>query len=189
MFRQHRLKFLAASIGLFALAMTGTAEAGRRGCPADVAECYEQVPVPVIHKTYHYRLQEERGLYEIARRPSLYGWATQRAWEHRDAVYKTVTVRQKLRSRIAWEKRWVDGRYVMCKVRVPGEIVEREKRVLVSPARMVRTSAYEGRRILLRPYRNVSVYHRARYRHVSERLTIQPEAYTWQRAYLPVFGD
>lgn len=36
-------------------------------------------------------------------------------------------------------------------------------------------------RVLLRPYRNVSVYHPARYRWITERVAIQPEGYVWRR--------
>ena len=43
---------------------------------------------------------------------------------------------------------------------------------------------YVQKRILLRPYKNIAVYHRARHRYVREHVAIQPEAYVWQ----PVSG-
>lgn len=36
-------------------------------------------------------------------------------------------------------------------------------------------------RVLLRPYRNISTYHPARYRWITERVAIQPEGYVWRR--------
>jgi hypothetical protein len=158
-------------------ALSGTAEAGKRRC---VHECYEQVPAPVIHKTYKYRVQEKRGRYAIKRKPSRYGWVKRRVWVKRPAIYRTVTIRRKLPARYVWEKRWVNGRYIKCKVRVPGKIVERTKRVLVSRTRYVRTGEYVKRRILLKPYKNISVYDRARHRYVIRRVAIQPEGYVWR---------
>ncbi|MEJ2118623.1 MAG: hypothetical protein P8Y67_08410 [Alphaproteobacteria bacterium] len=159
------------------LVLSSTAEAGKRRC---VHECYEQVPAPVIHRTYKYRVLEKRGRYEIKRKPSRYGWVKRRVMVKRPAIYRTVTVRRKLPARFVWEKRWVDGRYIKCKVRVPGKIVERTKRVLVSRARYVPTGEYVEKRILLKPYKNISVYHRARHRYMTRRVAIQPEGYVWR---------
>jgi hypothetical protein len=36
-------------------------------------------------------------------------------------------------------------------------------------------------RALLRRYRNIAIYHPARYRWITERVTIQPEGYVWRR--------
>ena len=45
-----------------------------------------------------------------------------------------------------------------------------------------------SRRVLLKPYRNISVYHRARHVYTSERVAIQPEPYGewtwWDRIWL-----
>lgn len=183
----------AAAAGLaFALQMSISA-AGERGCFGD---CYEQGPAPVIHRTFLRRVEIERGAYEIDREPSLYGLATRRVllddgidWHDSPAVYKTVKVRRHVRSHVIWEKRWVDGKHIMCKVRVPGKTVWATKRILVSGARRSklrshRTYGYAQKRILLRPYKNIAVYHRARHRYVREHVAIQPEAYIWQ----PVSG-
>jgi hypothetical protein len=162
--------------------------AGDSGC---YGECYEQVPAPVIHRTFKRRVVDFPGLYEIDREPSLYGLATRRVlldsgveWREKPAVYKTVKVRQHIGSKVRWEKRWVDGRYIMCKVRVPGKTVWVHKQVLVSSAKRwkVRSApvyGYEQKRILLRNYKNIAVYHRARTKYVHERVVIQPESTVW----------
>jgi hypothetical protein len=38
-----------------------------------------------------------------------------------------------------------------------------------------------GARVLLKPYRNIAIYHPARYRWITERVAIQPEGYVWRR--------
>jgi hypothetical protein len=38
-----------------------------------------------------------------------------------------------------------------------------------------------GERVLLKPYRNIAIYHPARYRWITERLAIQPEGYVWRK--------
>jgi hypothetical protein len=173
---------MACAVLLAAVAaMSGAAEAGERRC---VRECYEQVPAPVVHKTYKYLIQDKRGRYEIKRKPSRYGWIKRRVMVKRPAIYRTVTVRRKLPARYVWKKRWINGRYIKCKVRVPGEIVWREKRVLVSRERYVPTGEYVEKRILLKPYKNIAVYHKARRRYVKRRVAIQPEGYVWR----PLFG-
>lgn len=180
---------LAAGAGLAFALQIGATAAGERGCFGD---CYEQVPAPVIHRTFLRRVEIERGAYEIDREPSLYGLATRRVllddgidWQERPAVYKTVKVRKHVKSRVIWEKRWVDGKHIMCKVRVPGKTVWATKRILVSGARRSKaysnpTYGYVQKRILLRPYKNIAVYHRARHKYVREHVAIQPEASIWQ---------
>jgi hypothetical protein len=137
------------------------------------------------------RIQVEQGVYEIARKPSLYGWARSkvrlpREWHEIPAVYKTVTVTQRTRTHYVWEKRLVNGRDVMCKVKVPGEHVTVEKQVLVSPARRVAVGApqyaYSERRVLIRPYKNIAIYHPAKHIYTTERVSIQPEGYVWRKA-------
>jgi hypothetical protein len=43
---------------------------------------------------------------------------------------------------------------------------------------------WRQKRILLRPYKNIAIYHRARNHYVRERIAIQPESFIWQ----PVSG-
>lgn len=172
-----------------ALALSATApHAGEKGCHG---QCYEEVPAPAYSATFKRRVEIEPGAYEIAREPSLYGRATRRVlldsgveWRERPAVYKTVKVRQHLKSRVTWEKRWINGKYVMCKVRVPGQTVWTHREVLVSPARRwkERSAPVYGtveKRILLRPYKNIAIYNRARHAYVRERVVIQPEGTVW----------
>ena len=179
---------LAGAAGLAFSLLSGASAAGERGCFGD---CYEQVPAPTIHRTFLRRVEIDRGAYEIDREPSQYGLATRRVllddgidWEERPAVYKTVKVRKHVRSRVIWEKRWVDGKHIMCKVRVPAKTVWATKRILVSSARRSKlrshpTYGYVQKRILLRPYKNIAVYHRARHRYVREHVAIQPDGYVW----------
>jgi hypothetical protein len=163
--------------GVAALALMGqsAASAGESGC---MGECYEPVAPKVIHRTLKYRVQTEQGEYEIARKPSLYGWAEKPVFEWRDAEYRTVTVRERL-PRWEWRHCSVGGREVMCKVRAPGGVVEREK-TLMTPPGYVQTG-YEQRRILIRPYKNIAIYHRARNEYVTVRAAIQPEGVAWRR--------
>jgi hypothetical protein len=183
-------KFLAAlsilTSVLLGVSFAGPAQAGGR-CEGD---CYVKEAPPVIHRTWKRRIQVEQGVYEIARKPSLYGWvrkkvALGREWHEIPAVYKTVRVSERTRTRYVWEKRLVKGREVMCKVKVPGERIVTEKTVLVSPARRVAVGApayaYVERRVLLRPYKNIAIYHPARHVYTTERVAIQPEGYVLRK--------
>lgn len=174
--------------GLAVLAMGAGAQAGGRDC---IGECYEEVAAPPIHRTFKRRIEIERGVYEIAREPALYGWATRRVllddgveWREKPAVYKTVKVRRHVKSRTVWEKRWIDGRYVMCKVKVPGKTVWTHKTVMVSPAKRWKVRSkpvygYVKKRILISQYKNIAVYHRARHKYVREQVVIEPESTVW----------
>lgn len=184
---------LVASAGLALALQIGASAAGDLDC---YGNCYEEVPAPAVRKTFLRRVEIERGAYEIDRDPSLYGLATRRVmlddgvdWQERPAVYKTFKVRKHVRGHIIWEKRWVDGKHIMCKVRVPGKTVWTTKRVLVSAGHRYKhrsqpTYGYVHKRILLRPYKNIAVYQRARHRYAREHVVILPEATIWQ----PVSG-
>ncbi|MGF1620778.1 MAG: hypothetical protein ACFCUR_09205 [Rhodomicrobiaceae bacterium] len=183
------LKTVAAGFAAALLIPAAASQAGDRNCTGN---CYEEVPAPSYHQTLKRRVTLQRGAYEIDREPSLYGSATKRVlvddgveWHEEPAVYKTVKVRKRLKSRTTWEKRWVDGRHIMCEVKVPGKTVWVNKKVLVKPARRWKTRSaptykYVQKRILLRPYKNIAVYHKARHKYVRERVEIQPEATVWQ---------
>lgn len=185
---RHFLAVLSALMSaVLSLSMFGPAQAGRN-CAGG---CYVQEAPPLIHRTWKRRIQLEQGVYEVNREPSRYGWvrskvALSREWHEIPAVYKTVNVTMRTRTRYVWEKRLVRGREVMCKVKIPGERIVAEKQVLVSPARRIAVSApayaYVERRVLLKPYKNIATYHRARHIFTSERVTIQPEGYVWRKA-------
>jgi len=154
-------------------------------------DCYVKDTPPVIHRAWKRRIQVEQGVYEVVREPALYGWtrqkvALEREWHETPAVYKTVRVTERTRTRYVWEKRLVKGRDVMCKVKVPGERIVTEKQVLVSPARHVAVGTpaygYVERRVLIRPYQNITHYHPARHVYTTERVAIQPEGYVWRKA-------
>jgi hypothetical protein len=172
---------------VLSLSVSGPAQAGHN-CDGD---CYVKEAPPLIHRTWKRRIQVEQGVYEVNREPSRYGWvrnkvALSREWHEIPAVYKTVHVSMRTRTRYVWEKRLVHGREVMCKVKIPGEHIVAEKQVLVSPARRIAVSApayaYVERRVLLKPYKNIATYHRARHIYTSERVAIQPEGYVWRKA-------
>lgn len=179
MARQNRLVFWSiAGAAAVALTAQGTAAwAGDGGCTGE--RCYEAVAPKPIYRTMKYRVQTEQAVYEIARTPSLYGWVQRPAFEWRDAEYRTVTVREKL-PRYTWQKcTGASGRELMCKVRAPGGMVEREKTVLMRPG-WVQTG-YTQKRILIRPYKNIAIYHRPRNEYVTVRAAIQPEGVAWRR--------
>lgn len=120
-------------IVLIAFAVTsaissGGSHAADLGC---AWPCYERAAPSQIHRTLTKRVEIERGAYEIAREPSLYGW-----------VEKKVVVSQR--------HSWKDG----------GE------------------PEYDTvkKRILLRPYKNIAIYHKAHHEYVRERVIIQPES-------------
>ena len=183
------LKTAAAMVAAALLIPAGISQAGSRNC---TGTCYEEVPAPSYYRTLKRRIELRRGVYEVDRVPSLYGWATRRVlvddgieWHSEPAVYKTVKVRKRLKSRTIWEKRWVDGRHIMCKVKLPGKTVWVNKRVLVKPGRRWKTRSaptytYVKKRILLRPYKNLVIYHKDDHRYVNERVEIQPEATVWR---------
>jgi hypothetical protein len=158
--------------------MHGIVYARGHGCKVT---CYEAVAPKPIHKKLKYRTTTRQGVYEIAREPSQYGWVKKPVYARRDAVYRIETVRVKLPARYVWKRRWVNGRYVKCKIRKPACVVVRERRVLVSPAGYVRTGAYTRKRILLKPYKNLVIYHKARHHYVHRRVTIWPEGVRWRR--------
>jgi len=87
--------------------------------------CYDVPSTQPIHRTFKRQVTIAPGVYEIERRPSLYGW-----------------VKHKIRHR--------DGSY-----------------------------SYVKERILLRPYKNIAVYHKADQRYYNERVTIYPERESW----------
>lgn len=186
---RYKMVKLAAGAGLLLGLQIVPSSAGDRHC---YRNCYEQVPAPAMHRTFLRRETLERGEYEIDREPSLYGLATRRVmvddgieWRETAPVYKTVKVRSHTRSHVIWTKRWVNGKHIMCKVRVPGETVWVEKRIRVSGGHRTKlrgqpTYAYEQERILIRPYKNIAIYHRAQHRYLRERVTIQPESFVWQ---------
>jgi hypothetical protein len=185
----HNIWKFATGAGLLLGLQAAVAAAGDRHCYRD---CYEQVPAPAIHRTFLRRETLQRGEYEIDREPSLYGLATRRVlvddgidWQVTAPVYKTVKVRSHTKSHVIWTKRWVNGKHIMCKVRVPGKTVWVKKRILVSAGHRTKLRSrpsydYVQERILLRPYRNIAVYHRAHHRYLRERVTIQPESFVWQ---------
>jgi hypothetical protein len=175
----------------FAVALTGSAaapQAGERGC---IGKCYEEVLAPPIHTTWLRRETLRTGLYEIDREPSLYGLATRRVlvddgvdWHEEPSVYRTVKVRRHIRSSVRWEKQWRDGRYIMCKVKVPGRTVWVDKQVLVKRGKRWKVRGtpvyrYHTKRVLLRPYKNILVHHRPVHRYVREKVVIQPESTVW----------
>ncbi len=84
-----------------------------------LAECWVQVPLRPVHRTYIRRDVEEQGVYEVGRKTAAYGW-----------TYGP------------------DG---------------------------------EPRRVLLRPYKNITHFQRPYIAWSREHLKIQPEGYRWVR--------
>lgn len=178
----------AVGFAMSVLGFAATTQAGGRGC---VGKCYEEVPAPAIHTRWMRRETLQRGVYEIEREPSLYGTATKRVlvddgveWREKPPVYKTVKVRRHIKSSVRWEKQWRDGRYVMCKIKVPGRTVWVNKKVMVSPGKRWKVRGtpvyrYETKRVLLRPYKNILVWNPPVHRYVREKVVIQPEATVW----------
>ncbi len=176
MTRQNRRVFWSiAGAAAAAMIVQGAAWAGENDCVGE--GCYVEAPRKVVRKRMKYRVQTGHGVYEIAREPSLYGWTETPALEWRDAEYETVTVQA---PRYKWKRCTLRGREVMCKVRVPG-VVARQKRVMVSPGGWAPTGELERRRVLLRPYKNIAIYHRARNEYVTVRAHIQPEGTVLRR--------
>jgi hypothetical protein len=170
MTRQSRRVFWSvAGAAVAAMMMQSAARAGGIGCIG--VECYEEVPRKVIHKTMTYRVQTEQGVYEIAREPSLYGWTETPVMAWHEPEYRTVTEPE---PRYEWRRCTLRGREVMCKVPT-GRMVAYQRRVMVSPGGWVATGEMERRRVLIRPYKNIAIYNRARNEYVTVRAAIQPE--------------
>jgi hypothetical protein len=184
---RHVLGILSVLMSaVLGLSITGPVQAG-----SPCHGCYVQDTPPVVYRNWKRRVQVEQGVYEVVREPSVYGLARRkvrlaREWREIPAIYKTVRVTERTRTRYVWEKRLVKGREVMCKVKVPGERIVTEKQVLVSPARRIAVGApayaYVERRVLLKPYKNIAIYHPARHVYATERVAIQPEGYVWRKA-------
>ncbi len=182
------LKSFAAAFAAFLLPSAAPTYAGGPNCLSD---CYEEAPAAPIHRTFKRRVELRRGVYAIEREPSLYGWSKRRVllddvveWREKPAVYKTVKVRKHLKSRITWQKRWIGGKHILCKVHLPSRTVWTTKKILVSPARRWKVRSkpvygYVEKRILLIPYKNIAVYHRAHHKYVREHVVIQPENTVW----------
>jgi hypothetical protein len=102
-------------------------DANAGGCWWHDRDCYTLEQGPLIHRTFKRRIQVVQGVYEVARKPALYGWTVPA-----DATAKGAS--------------YSDGY---------GDV---------------------SRRVLLRPYRNIAIYHRAKNVYVTERVAIQPEA-------------
>jgi hypothetical protein len=184
---RHLLGILSVLMSaVLGLSITGPVQAG-----SPCHGCYVKDTPPVVYRNWKKRIQVEQGVYEIAREPSVYGWARKkvrlaREWREIPAIYKTVRVTERTPTRYVWEKRLVKGREVMCKIKVPGERIVTEKQVLVSPARRIAVGGpaygYVERRVLLKPYKNLAIYHPARHVYTTERVAIQPEGYVWRKA-------
>jgi hypothetical protein len=132
---RHFLGMLSVLLG-GALAFSFASAANAGGC--EWGGCEQATSAPVVHRTFKKRIQVEQGVYEIARRPSLYGWTVPVAADAKGAS-------------------WADD---------------------------------EGgsRRVLLKPYRNYAIYHRAKHINATERVAIQPEEPTgewswWDRLW------
>lgn len=126
---RHFLGVLSVLLG-GALTFSFASAANAGGC--EWGGCEQATHAPVVHKTFKKRIQVEQGVYEIARRPSLYGWTVPVAGDAKGA---------------GW-------------------------------------AGDEGsRRVLLKPYRNVAIYHPAKHIKETERVAIQPEPsggeWTW----------
>jgi len=179
---------VGAAVGCLVTGMSAERTyAGEGGC---VGDCYVKDRPFVINRTFKRRIQVQQSVYEIAREPSLYGWTRQKVllehdveWRETPAVYQTIHVKERTPSRYVWEKRLIRGREVMCKIRIPGKTVMVEKRVLVSPARRIAKPVYGyvERRVLLRPYKNIAIYHPARHVYTTERVAVQPEGHVWRK--------
>jgi hypothetical protein len=173
-----------AMIGILTLDCALTAEAR--------AECLVQAPLRPVHRTYIRRDVVEPGVYEVLRKPSLYGAVDQTVeqpgaviWHSEPAAYRTVPVRIRRSGGWAWQKQIVHGKPALCRVRLPATYVTVEKRVLVHPGRRwaERTPSsigYVHRRILLRPYKNIAHFQRPYIAFSREHLAIQPEGYRWR---------
>lgn len=67
---RHFFVVLSALLsGVLVASFAGEAKAG--GC---YGGCAPDPDAPIIHKTYKKRIQVEQGVYEIVRKPSVYGW-------------------------------------------------------------------------------------------------------------------
>jgi hypothetical protein len=130
-----RIQMLVAAVLALGMALPTAAQAGGEHCWDD---CYREGSAPSYERTLTRRVEIERGAYEIAREPSLYGWATRR-----------VLVSQ------------------------PGSWKDDDEAIYRS----------ERKRILIRPYKNIAIYHRARHKYVKERVTIEPEGPFWGDGY------
>jgi hypothetical protein len=118
---------------------TGASKAADLGCNGP---CYEEaVPGPAYHRTLTRRVEIEKGAYEIAREPSLYGWVVERVPEYGGG------------GPVSYKDSGDDA----------APTYREEKK----------------RRILIRPYKNVAIYHRARHEYVKERVVIEPESTDW----------
>lgn len=125
-------KFLTALSVLLSGALlvpfAGEAKAG--GCWDD---CYTGEKPPVVYRTYKKRIQVEQGVYEIVRKPALYGWTIPHSGDLKGTGHGAP---------------YAEG----------------------------------SRRVLLKPYRNIAIYDRARHTYTTERVAIQPEPHgewTW----------
>jgi len=185
--------FISALALVASLMAVPVAQAGESGCGTAVA-CYEKVPAPVIHRTIQRRHVIEPGLYEVARVPSLYGWRKRRVmvepgqviWNETPPVYRTVTVTKRVPGGYRWEKRGVNGRETLCKVKLPPRTLTVEKKILVSKGqrwaeRMPPIYAWTEDRILLRPYKNIAIHTPPHVLATRERVAIQPEGHVWRK--------
>ena len=130
-----KLSAILAGAGFALLLPAAAAQAGGDLCTGKW--CYDDAPAPVIHRTFKRRVEIERGAYEIAREPALYGWVKQR---------------------VVIDEGEPGGKPVY---------------------------GYVKKRVLLRQYKNIAIYHRARHKYVRERVVIEPETY----ASDSIFGD
>lgn len=177
----------------FGVAIIGILTLGSAAVEHAQAECYVQAPLRPIHRSYIRRDVIEPGVYEVSRRPGVYGWVREPVsqggevvWHEEPSVYKTVPVRIRRPGHSVWSDRCVHGQAAVCRTRVPASYITVEKQVLVKRGRRwaerVPVSVdYAERRVLLRPYKNYSHFQRPYIAFSREHLTIQPEGSRWVR--------
>jgi hypothetical protein len=158
------------------------------------AECYVKAPLRPVHRSYIRRDVVEPGVYEVGRSPSVYGWTSEAVehpgaviWHEEPGVYRTVQVRVRRAGGWSWKAGCIRGREAVCRVRLPDTYVTAERHILVKPGRRwaERTPSSVGfvqRRLLLRPYKNVTHFQRPYIAWSHEHVTVQPEGYRWTRA-------
>lgn len=179
-----------------AIALTSANPALASGKPV---ECYKPYHVPPVYGTVEEDVMLHPARRQVDYSPPIYG--TERrlvelspayvTWEMVPPVTKTYYKKVKVADGgYAWEWRWINGKRVLCKVRVNARYELMGHSVVVRPAhrRKVVVPAQYGwstEQVVVRPGHKRIVDVPPTYRTVTRQVVVEPGHSGWQRVRIP----
>lgn len=186
-----------AALGTTALMLFGALSPAAAGGKA--VECYEPNYTPPTYGTVQEHVQVNPAYSRVDTVPGIYGTRKRAVLVSPERVgYETVPALVRTQYRTVkvsdggygWEWRVIDGRRVLCKVKLGAQyrkvaetVVVREayQRQVVIPA----VYSYETEKVLVQPEQNWLVNAPASYETVTRRVVLSDGSTSWQRVRIP----